>query len=330
MTRLFLLCFSLSLTACHSNPSSFEELNKLSITGIGSNLSCFKQNGEINLEKCGFSALLKQANTKTDYQKIICDNSPWKYLNLSQRAQAILTLSEPHAERYHVDAETMLCIAGRETTTLEPLTVADTYWQRRNKDPLNKPPYRGLGQIMKTTFNASFYNPNFADKEFDCVPRTNHTQCRLRIKENGRRAKIAFRSQIYPFNLPPYTTMEGREMMFDALAVSPNLQLELMAYTLSHKAYHFSRIEWKERTQGSLDNPYHGSILKTLMDYNAHNEYKIPYARTVNECRNCLLEKESNQPEDIVKCLDHVMPRGSTAERQFDLYKKQCEAFANK
>ena len=279
----------------------------------------------VTFRRCGFAALLRQAKTQEEYENLQCQKSPWKDLNLSQRAQKILELSVPHAERYHVDPESMLCISARETTTLEPLKVDNIFWRRRNKDPSIRPPYRGLGQITKDTFDAVFQRP-------------------LLIKKNGERDEFKFTSSIPPFNLTPYTTDKGRDLMYDVLAVSPNLQLELMAYVLSHTAYTQEGVyvDWKHRPSGSRSKQHKNTRYAAIRDYNGHDKYKHTYAQTVLQCRSCLLQKKRNNSsqrnnakypysEDMLDCLNSVMPdkgrrekRRKTAQEQFDFYKSKC------
>ncbi len=278
----------------------------------------------VTFRRCGFAALLKQARSQREYENLMCEKSPWKDLNLSQRAQKILELSVPHAEKYHVDPESMLCIAGRETTTLEPLKVDNIFWRRRNKDSSIRPPYRGLGQITKDTFDALVQRP-------------------LLIKKNEERDEFKFTSSIPPFNLTPYTTDEGQDLLFDVLAVSPNLQLELMAYTLSHTAYTRENafVDWKYRPSGSRSKQHKNTLYAAIRDYNGHEEYKHTYAKTVLQCRSCLLQKKRNNTsnngtypysEDMVDCLNRVMPekgrrekKRKTAREQFDFYKLKCD-----
>lgn len=291
---------------------------------IHQKLNFRKRRIAITFRRCGFAALLKQAKTQEEYENLKCQKSPWKDLNFSQRAQKILEFSAPHAERYHVDPETMLCISARETTTLEPLKVDNIFWRRRNKDPSIRPPYRGLGQITKDMFDAALQRP-------------------LLIKTNGRRVESRFISSISPFNLTPYTTDEGQDLLFDVLAVSPNLQLELMAYTLSHTAYTRKNayVDWKHRPSGSRSKQHKNTLYAAIRDYNGHDKYKHIYAETVLQCRSCLLKKKRNNTtnngnypysESMVDCLNSVMPekgrrekKRKTAQEQFDFYKQKCD-----
>lgn len=289
---------------------------------IHQKLNFRKRRIAVTFRRCGFAALLKQARSQREYESLKCQKSPWKDLDLSQRAQKILELSVPHAERYHVDPETMLCISARETTTLEPLKVDNIFWRRRNKDPSIRPPYRGLGQITKDTFDAILQKP-------------------LLIKTNGRRVQSKFTSSIPPFNLTPYTTDEGQDLLFDVLAVSPNLQLELMAYTLSHIAYTQKNVDWFYRATGSRSKQHKNTLYAAIRDYNGHDKYKHTYAQTVLQCRSCLLKKKRNNTtnngsypysENMVDCLNSVMPdkgrrekKRKTAQEQFDFYKQKCD-----
>ncbi len=307
----------------------------------------------IKHDECGFNTLIQQAKTENEYKILSCKKSPWKDLNLSERVRTILELSTPHAKKYDVDPESMLCIAGRETTTLEPLAIDITYWTKRKKQ---SPPYRGLGQIIKRqTFDWYFFNGGESNKKCQHINGSRQKLCIPYVKKNGKVIQESFISNIPPFNDPPYTILEGRELLYDALAVSPDLQLELMAYTLSNKAYGHLHggnkkctMSWKNLKDNESMRHIH-SYSRIFMDYNG-NDTKDPrtkkpikevYAKSVNKCRRCLLEKKNINKknrnkekyglypyysEDMVDCLDHVMPLGTTVRKQFNIYRRRyCE-----
>ena len=226
---------------------------------------CFDSNGQPDVENGGFKAILKRAQAKgwnrkckDELQRIACEESPWKGLGLKDRFDRIFTLGKKHAQRYGVDARAMPCIAGAETGSLEPqLKVFHTCYKKDHK----KYTAQGIGQMTRTTFRAYF--------------------------KRGGAGLGPYRSQIPPFNAPPFT--ENPDLLFDAMGTSVELQLEIMAYTL------------KEKKRRSKD---------WTMFFRYHGVSK-GYANAANRCMSCLKTRidqngRKTGTKDPAQCLSYV------------------------
>lgn len=227
---------------------------------------CFSQDGNSLRQQSGFNAILARARASgrgkpciREMKSIACNESPWRGLDLKQRFNRLLSLGKVHADKYGIDVKAMPCVAAAETLTLEPLIKV--YGACYN----NRSSAQGLGQMTRSTLKAYVLK--------------------------GGAGLAPFKSTIPPFNAPPYSnrTKASAEKLFDAMATSVELQLEIMAYTLREKR--------RKSSDYKMFYRYHG--------------VSSAYAAANNKCMMCLkgrLTKDGRSVgrADPVECLSHV------------------------
>jgi hypothetical protein len=227
---------------------------------------CFSQNGNSLRKQSGFNAILARVRARgrgkpciREMKNIACNESPWKDLDLTQRFNRLISLGKVHAEKYGLDVRAMPCIAAAETLTLEPLIkVYGACYNDRSTA-------QGLGQMTRSTLKSYVLK--------------------------GGAGLRPFKSTIPPFNAPPYSNRiaASAEKLFDAMATSVDLQLEIMAYTLQEKKRRSSDYKMFFR--------YHG--------------VSSAYAAANNKCMMCLKTRMNKDGQsagkgDPVECLSHV------------------------
>lgn len=227
---------------------------------------CFSQDGNSLREQSGFNAILARARGRgsgkpclREMKSISCNESPWKGLDLNQRFNRLVSLGRVHAEKYKVDVRAMPCIAAAETLTLEPLIkVYSACYNSRSSA-------QGLGQMTRTTLR--------------------HYVLR------GGAGLAPFKSTIPPFNAPPYSgrTRASAEKLFDAMATSVDLQIEILAYTMREKK--------RRSSDYNMFYRYHGA--------------SSAYAAANNKCMMCLKTRLNKDGQSIgqgdpVECLSHL------------------------
>lgn len=224
----------------------------------------------------GFDAILSRAKAKRprracarELETIACQESPWRKLDLENRFKRILEIGKEYADKYDVDVRSMPCLAGAETTFLDPLRKVTTACYHRKSSA------QGLGQMTRSTL-------------YD------------HIRSRG------FKSSIPPFDRPPYvgTDPKSMEKLFNAMANSVPLQLEIMAFTLKEKA----RIDSRNR-EYMMFYRYIGHPRRSVSN---------AYAKANHSCLQCLRSRidENGRPitvggKDPLECLSHVARRGS-------------------
>lgn len=244
----------------------------------------------------GFEEILARAkragrHCTTELRRIACQESPWKELTLHQRMERLLALGKPYANQYGIDVRAMACTAGIETTDLNPLAKYPGSCRQRSVSSA-----QGLGQMTFSTL-----------KDY--------------VRTGGKRL-APFRSQIPPFNSPPYNlgTSDSAEKLFSAMANSVPLQLEIMAYTLKEK----------RNIGGSSDRNmflrYHG--------------LSRPYSRAASKCLECMRQRSDTNGRGVsgqgnpLHCLSLTVPQGRKGyyksaneqiERSFRRYNARCD-----
>ena len=251
---------------------------------------------------CSFAALYAEATTcgkaksgakvpcgKAECERrlgrLACQNSPWKGKSLNDRFNAMMALSHYYGTRHGIEPRALPCIAGVETGYLEPM--AKNLMSCSN--PQNHS-YHGLGMITLTTL------------EHYLSPYIGNTVTGL---DKVQRQTGPFRTVIPEFNKPSFYACPQK--MHDALGSSPELQIELMAYTVANK---LSAVGGRASDPKSEYNAY--------MNYNGHlavdpqngQPHAKNYADAVMACVKCLrarlpdLTGESALPAgDPVHCL---------------------------
>ena len=183
----------------------------------------------------------------------------------------------------------MLCVAAIETTSLEPLSKNPSKC-RKNGDSSAQ----GMGQMTFSTLNSY--------------------------------VKKGFQSKIPPFNQAPYSG--SSELLFDALANSVPLQLEVMAFTLFIK-----------KKKGLL-NDY-----RMFLRYHSKSN---SYASAATKCTECLQkvlpDLHNNLTDTAIGCLSHtvrVRKKGrkyssfsgsenpDLIKRSFNSYSNQCKKWSD-
>lgn len=227
---------------------------------------CFSQDGNSLRQQSGFNAILARARGRgrgkpclREMKSIACNESPWKGLNLNQRFNRLISLGKVHAEKYGLDVRAMPCVATAETLTLEPLIKV--YGACYN----NRSSAQGLGQMTRSTLKSYVLR--------------------------GGAGLAPFKSTIPPFNAPPYSsrTVASAEKLFDAMATSVDLQMEIMAYTLREKK--------RKSSDYKMFYRYHG--------------VSSAYAAANNKCMMCLKGRLTKDGQSVgkgdpVECLSHV------------------------
>ncbi|MBK7843791.1 MAG: hypothetical protein IPJ71_08865 [Bdellovibrionales bacterium] len=227
---------------------------------------CFSQDGNSLRQQSGFNAILARARGRghgkpciREMKSIACNESPWKDLDLNQRFNRLISLGKVHAEKYGLDVRAMPCIAAAETLTLEPLIKV--YGACYN----DLSTAQGLGQMTRSTLKSYVLS--------------------------GGVGLRPFKSTIPPFNAPPYSsrTVGSAEKLFDAMATSVDLQMEIMAYTLREKK--------RKSSDYKMFYRYHG--------------VSSAYATANNKCMICLRDRLTKDGQSVgkgdpVECLSHV------------------------
>ncbi|MGE0763575.1 MAG: hypothetical protein AB7N80_09890 [Bdellovibrionales bacterium] len=263
---------------------------------------------------CSFATMLKQAQectdangkarrcTQNECEKSLrtqaCQSSPWKNKGLDERFQLIMQYAKTYAAKYGVEPRAIPCIATVETGYLEPqaktlLACGDA---DRNR-------YHGLGMITLQTLEH-YVSPFIKRK--------------LQVKENGKfvtKMLTPFRSANPLLQKPSLYACPRK--LHDLLGSSPELQVELMAYTLAEKGAAVG-----------------GNSYQAYVNYNGHSPpdpengrpHMNNYADAVQACVSCLRKrlpdenakptKKTAKPANPVECLS-TATRGGTKHHFF-------------
>jgi hypothetical protein len=223
---------------------------------------------------CSFETMLQEANDcgkdkkgnrircgRRECEKrlgrMACQNSPWREKSLQQRFNLIVSMARSYAPKYGVDFRAVPCIATVETGFLEPM--AKTLLACGNP---NQNRYHGLGMITRSTLD-SYISPY---KKF------------VMPGPKGTKIQIGpFRSSIPELTKPSYYACPGK--LHDALGSSPELQVELMAYTLAEKL---------AIAGGSEYNAYKYYNAHAAIDHENGQPHMNNYAQAAQACVACL------------------------------------------
>ncbi len=241
---------------------------------------CLRENGpDRGGPLCSFRAIYQQATncgrsksqpircSKQECEKrlgrLACQNSPWKDKSLQERFKTLMSSAHYHGKKYGIEPRAIPCIAAVETGYLEPMAKN----LMSCDDPVEHS-YHGLGMITKTTLEH-YLSP--------------YIQNTVTGRDNQKRVVGPFRTTIPEFNKPSYYACP--EKMHDALGASPELQIELMAYTLANKL---------SAAGGQASDP--GSEYASYVHYNANGSidqengkpHSNNYADAVSACVKCL------------------------------------------
>ena len=267
--------------------------------------------------ECSFTAMLKvaqecknskdkavrcsQAECERRLGSQMCLNSPWKDKPVDERFQLIMKYAKDYAPAYGVEPRAIPCIATVETGYLEPqaktlLACGNTRMNR----------YHGLGMITQQTLEH-YVNP--------------FTKFQVTVDVNGKKVSKeikAFHSSNPLLVRPSFYACP--EKLHDALGSSPDLQVELMAYTLAEK---------KSATRGNEYQSYvNYNGLKTADEENGR-PHMNNYADAIQACVRCLRQRLPDKPQlskngkpipalDPVECLS-IATRGGQENHPFYL-----------
>lgn len=260
---------------------------------------------------CSFDAMMKEVKTcegissAEDKQRCVgrcvnklnnmaCSMSPWKTKSVEERFQLIMKLGEAPARLYGVDARMMPCVAIVETGYLEPMakTGMACINPRMNR-------YHGLGMITQQTLE-NYLNPS------------RQIKVRRKALGSGKLEDVT----LGPFrSVNPLVQKESYyacpTKLHDLLGSSPDLQLELMAYTLAEKL---------QATGGSEYRAYMNYNGLASADAENGKPHMENYADAVNSCVSCLRQRYPKKGVSAsVECLAAGMRSGGEATHPFQM-----------
>lgn len=273
---------------------------KAPVASSGSKLGCLENRSEAkNNPKCGMKLMVASAmecstgkkgpdclGGKADCSQNLrrqgCIHSPWRQDGIKERFQKVMQMSQKHAPRFGIQPAVIPCVAAVETGFLEPQSKAGLACQNFNRNR-----YHGLGMITFKTL-AAYLNPRVS---FDGTS-----------KEGGHNKAVEFgpfRSSL-PY-LQKLSLYACPEKLHEYLAADPELQVELMAYTLAEKK-HLSD----------------GDEYKMIVNYNANEAtddngqpHKYNYAKAVQSCASCIRSRQKS-PDSAVECLSITTRSGGS------------------
>lgn len=283
---------------CLSSSLIHQALLPIASTSSAAAFACQFASTEKNKDMtCSFEAILNRATTCVNNQgheakcspeecrrrlrELACTQSPWKEKELNERFQLTMEMAKRSAAPLRVDPRIVPCIAVVETGHLEPQAKTLLACQDAGRHR-----YHGLGMITLSTLE-NYISPY---KKFRLPPGKGEKQ--------GPEVK-PFRSQLAEFQKPSFYACPRK--LHDAMASSPELQVELMAYTLAEKS-------------AVVD----GNEYLTFANYNANSnldpENGEPhfknYADAVTSCVSCL--RGAQAADNPVECLS-AATRGGNA-----------------
>lgn len=265
-----------------------------------------------------FSEVLNQAKSvpnkcESNLRKLSCLKSVWFSMELRERYQKVLDLAResvntinlptqsvpqksgsiPHPQ---IDYRAIPCIAAAETGFLEPLAM-------NTNACTNDSTAKGLGMINANTL----WDYLLPDKTFQLGDKKYNS---LNREFNWKGMEMWDREIERIKSMNDKDKKEAKEKLvssiFDRISLQPELQIQIIAYTLAEKQ---ARVR---RTQNS--SCYGASISQeSYSDYYSgcssndkkRNQERRFYGEAINSCAKCIAKNEDNT-ELSVKCLSIV------------------------
>lgn len=303
----------------------------------------------LNSAECSFAALLEAAkksrgNCVENLKKLSCRKSPWKDMGIEERFNQVVKLAVEKSQNVSrfksqkkinksggkeakgrgveikgVDYRAIPCISIVETEYLEPMAKSLGACQNPGQNR-----YHGLGMLTLSTLRSYVNNPNGNIQiGFSRSGDLSGSDTKTDPEDFNRFAQMAgpseiefnvYRSNHVEFSKPSYYACPER--LHDAMGISPELQVELMAYTLADKK------NLAEGKMASLYQKYNPGVKKefssdwtTFALYNANpsshggRPHFAHYADAAMMCMNCLRERLDDNGNPIdgkgkpVECL---------------------------
>jgi hypothetical protein len=183
---------------------------------------------------CGFDSMRARAKAKGDgpncmlaFRDYVCQESPWKNLDMETRARRILKLAEQYAPAFNVDPLAIPCFSVNESIVLDPMVMAYPSCTSDADDS-------GLEQIVYPTL--------------------------LDLVQNG------FVSQVPPFDKPPYTTDSRLLFSAMATSAALQVELMAAVYGDKLEEQHGHILRAMEEYNGGPGKVEYGKGVKRCYD----------------------------------------------------------------